>query len=641
MTAVNHFYSEQLTAQTHTGDSNFARGSLPQILGSALTATTKYLVIGYARLAGNDAADEFAIRINVRDDTTVRDKSEMLIQPHTVTLTDRGITYFFVHSFTSAATPLDVDMEMSVLADTANTVSVDQASLEIIDLDDYGSGNYFETVHADPGDGVNEYPTTQDAEFTIAGSNLGTDEFLVLAYQRTKVGSSTRDFRVEAFAAVDTSATAVRSSDQNEGENTLELRISGFALRHKASSGTPNFEIQTWEQTDSANFFDRGGYAIALKTSAVVDFEFAYTAATTTLDTTERTFGTITSYSPTTTADHLLFGMYDTTGAVAADTNEIHIEDDGTEMRVGDEPMLQENIYDDSGPTPLTNIFHQDNILSSDTSTYTLRGKTGTGTNDAEHRWLLLFSLEKVAGGAGSASPAAIAQAFTVDAVTQTGPGNIVPATTARVFTVDAVTVTGPGNITPTTIARIFTIDGVTVFGQTAVRPAVIARLFTMDAVTLAGPGNITPGAIVRAFTVDDVTTDGGGAAGNASPAAIIRAFTIDLPTLTGPGNITPATIARIFTVDDVTLLGQTTVRPATIARAFTVDDVTVTAGVNITAPLIARLFTVDGVTVTGAGNISPATIALAFALGDVTIITGQDPFSGLRVTQVHFVDVW
>ena len=394
MTQVKGSYTPQLTACTHTGDTNFSRGDtdvLPRISGGDLLANTKYLIVARGVLGGDHTNTVFTLRVTTADDSLIAAKSEQKIEPFGTT---RSYPYFFVHEFDTDGTPADIDMEMAT-ADGAQIVSVDQCSLRTIDLDDLGASNWTSTIHADAS---GEYPTTQADEWTIPGSTLGTDEWLILACQRTQIGATNRNYRVEAFAAEDTSTSAAVARDGNEGEDNTELRLSGFQIRHKASSGTPNFSIQTWELDTNTNALDRGGYGIAIKFSAFEDIEWDYEAGTTVIDSTERTMATIT-YSPTTTADHLLFGQITMNDLGFGGEQHLHIEDDTVEMRVGDQPIGYGVKYDPNTSQPVLNLFHQDNILSSDTSTYDLRGATNNANDDlAEHRWLIIWSLELAAG---------------------------------------------------------------------------------------------------------------------------------------------------------------------------------------------------------------------------------------------------
>ena len=604
MVAVNHFYAEELDDQTKA-DSGFA--TVISIAGASLVATTKYLIVARAHFGGSNNNEVFEIRVSTADDATIASKSSRLTEP-TVTATNRLKPYFFVHSFTTDSSPADVLLEMQ--APDTFTARADQLNLFLLDLTDLGASNYFETISADDS---GEYPTTQATEFSIAGSNLGTDEWLILAYQRTGIGSSTRNYRVEAHAAADTSTSAVRSKDEMEGQDVTELDMSGFALRHKASSGTPDFEIQTWEEHVAANALDRGGYAIALKTSAFADFQAEYTAASTLLDATERTMQTITSYSPVTTADHLLFGSWDMPDTDETPRHSIHIEDDDVEMRVGD--IGQNPVFTNEGTaTPIHYIFHLDNILSSDTSTYTLRGSSANASSaNVEHRWLIMLSLELVAGGAGSASPATIARSFTVDATTQVGPAVDVQDVINRAFTVDAPAAKGAAVDVQDVIARSFGIGATTQVGGAVDLQAVINRAFALDQVT---PTN----------------SDGG--AGTASPAVIARLFTVDDVTPVGGAVDLQALIARLFTVEDVTPVGPAVDLQAVINRSFALGATTQVGPAVDVQSVINRLFALGQVTPVNsdgvAGTATPDVIALAFtipsAAGFVVLVHVQGP---------------
>ncbi len=387
MAAVNHFYGEELTAQSHDADTNFA--TLKSIAGASLLANTNYLIVAQMLFNGKSTSRKFDGRVTTADDSTIASKSTATVEPSRQQ-TDQAAVYFFVHSFQTDASPADVLLQFRT-GNTASAAQADQISLFLLDLDDLESANFHETISAD--DGV-EYPTASAVQFSIAGSNLGTDEWLILAYQMTGIGSVSENFRVEAHAANDTSTTALRALNENEGEDTDEKRTTGIVLRHKASSGTPNFEVHTSEESITANMLNKGGYAIALKTSAFADFASVYTAGSTAIEVTEATFQTVSSYSPSVTADHLLFGVWNQTGTTITAATFMHIEDDGVELRVGDVDMSASERYDVTA-LPHHVLFHLDNIDSTDTSTYTLRGTADATGNSVEHRWLIILSLEK------------------------------------------------------------------------------------------------------------------------------------------------------------------------------------------------------------------------------------------------------
>ncbi len=397
MAQVKGKYVEQLTACVHTDDTAFSRGDsalLPRIAKEDLLANTEYLIIAQGVISGNGVNNNFQCRVQTDDEADIAAKSTMRIEPQNDV---RGLPYFFVHSFETGATPDDIDLEIQTET-SGQIVTMDQSSLKAVNLDDMPAGSFFQTIHADPGEGVSEFPLTQADAFTIAGSNLGTDEWLVLACLRGDLGATNVNHRVEAFAADDTSTAAAVATHEDEPEDGNNFQLFGFKVRHKASSGTPNFSLQTWEETGNANVHDRGGYAIAIKAAAFESIKFAYTAGTTTIDSTERTMQTESSYSPTTTADHMFFGSFNRTARSGSSVTKIHIEDDDVEMRTGDEATLTQQMYD-STSQPTEHIGHEVNILSSDTSTYTLRASIASGSDPIEHRWLIIWSMELASAG--------------------------------------------------------------------------------------------------------------------------------------------------------------------------------------------------------------------------------------------------
>ncbi len=383
MTAVNHFDTEELTEQTESGTPFVTKLS---ISGGSLAATTKYLIICRGILGGASQNDTYRIRVETEDDTVIEAKSEMLIEPATTTA-DRGVPYFFVHSYTTDSSPAAVNFQMA--SPDSSEGRSDQITLVLIDLDDLGSANFFETVHADNTD---DYPTTEAQEWSIAGSSLGTDEWHVFGYQRTDIANVTNNYRVAFRAAVDASSNSEVLKDENEGEDAAEFRFSGFAGRHKASSGTPNFECMTWVEA-AAVASNGGGYGIALRTSAFADYQNDFESGTLAVTTTEATYATITSYSPSADADHLIFSQFQLSGP---QRTSLHHEDDTVEMRTGDQIKVYDQNYDS---TTLQTVIlgHLDNILASDTSTYTMRIVGFGGSQDASNRQLSILSLEKAA----------------------------------------------------------------------------------------------------------------------------------------------------------------------------------------------------------------------------------------------------
>ncbi len=254
-------------------------------------------------------------------------------------------------------------------------------------------------------------------------------------------------------------------------------------------------------------------------------------------------------------------------------------------------------------------------ITNTDT-TFTGQVRCGFHVGDAAR--IDDFIAEDLTGGAGSASPAAIAQSFTVDAVTAVpGAPTVEPAVIAQAFTVDDVTVSSGVVVEPANTARSFTVDAVTAVGHTTVRPATTARSFTVDAATPVGKAVTTPAVTARSFTVDAVTVLIGGTI--VEPANTARSFTVDAVTISSGAVVTPANIGQAFTMDSVTVVGGAVALPATTARAFTVDSVTA-VGSGVALPAVtAQAFTVDAVTISSGVVATPAATVIVLTIPAVT----------------------
>ena len=601
MAAVIHHHLEDLTANQTTSATYVTFATIAK---EDLAATNDYLIVARLAQDHNQSNDVGYVRISTADDTSIAAKSEQILEGVSSTLTNRGQLYFFVHSFTTSATPTDVLMQYHS-RQAGETTQTDQITFFLLDLTDLGAANYHETVHAD--DAV-EYTTTLADIFTIAGSDLGTDEWACLGYLRTSIGAQSGIYTVQVLAANDTSTSAVRTFHTVEAEDALEEAIVGFALRHKASSGTPNLQIQASEASNGHNHQGAGGYAIALKVSAFADFDHDYQSGATTLDTTERTLATLTSYSPTTTADHLIFGMWNQVLVTATRETEIHVEDDGTEMRVGDEPLDQ--IMNTSvANRPQSMIFHMDNILSSDTSTYTLQGATTSDTDETvEHRWLMILSLEK--GGAGP----------------QTITGSLLarsPTFPTGVVTGSDVTITGlllaRAPTFPTgAVNATNTLDGVLLSRSPTFPTGSVNATNTLDGVLLsrsptfptgaANPGNVTLTGVLLARS-PTFPTGAVNATNTITGSLLARSPTFPTGVIT-PGNVTVtgSLLARspTFPTGSVTLAsGPQTITGSLLARSPTFPTGSVNATNTLTGVLLSRSPTFPTGTVNATNTIS------------------------------------
>ncbi len=317
MAAVNHFYDEETSPQNHTGTDAWTDASCV-VLGSALAATTNYLIVARGLFSGGAPSRVFHIRVETGDDSEVAAKSESSMEP-TLTATDEHNDYFWVHSFQTDASPANVRIQIKT-TDTGQTVTSDQMSLLLIDLDDLGSSNFFEAVGADTNTELAEEGGSPDwTEIcALTDSDLGTtEEWLLLGYGRVRVAGLGRWFQVQLRGADDSATISVLNQNKADGEDPIELRVVGLMGRHKAVTSNVAAAVRANEESTGANHDNGGGYIIAIKASAFEDFEHDYTAADFTVTTTEQTIAEITDYTPTTNVDHLILGRSNVSDATA------------------------------------------------------------------------------------------------------------------------------------------------------------------------------------------------------------------------------------------------------------------------------------------------------------------------------------
>jgi hypothetical protein len=404
MAEVTHFHDERTTVETHTGDTNWVNygteTDLARVLGSSLSATTNYLIYCKALFGGNQTNGTFGIRIATADDSSIASKSESVIEPG-YNGAERMSPFIFAHSFQTDASPADVMVEIKTFA-SGNTARVDQVSLFVIDLDDLGSSNYFETVHADPGATITELGIGEASASdmgTISASNLGTtEEWLVIGYGRVEVGSTTRSYGMRGRGADDAASVSTLNYHFEEGEDTSELRVLGVACRHKAVTSNVAASVEGWEEHDAAEMYDRGGYIIALKGSAFADFQHDYTAGSVLVTGSETTIASIANYTPSTATNHLIIGRANCADTGANSRTVCYVENGaGTNLMTGDELIQQTFNRDPTDQEMIASSMRESLPASQDT--FDLQAIRNTTAPDAdrnfEHRWLLMLNLEK------------------------------------------------------------------------------------------------------------------------------------------------------------------------------------------------------------------------------------------------------
>lgn len=398
MAELVHFYNEVNAVGTFTSSTftnTAVSGANPaQILGSALAANTKYLIVARALYGMDSASDKGRLRVQTADDSTIESKSESVVE-FQQTGAGAYISYLFVHSFTTDASPANVELQGAA---DGSTLSVDQSSLWLLDLDAIGTEgtDYYEDIQAV--DSGTEYSTSPATTILaqLAGSDLGTVEYLILGYARADVGSTGRWFRLSLYAANDQSFSTFKSDHQAEGEDTSEQRIAGYSIRHRASSGTPNVTLYGEEEAANANATDGGAYLIALPTALFADFNYDWTAVGIAVDGTETTIATSGSYTPTVTGNHLIIGRSEGSETPTA-LGGMWVESTTTEIRTGDSAPTHNQIWDNAKDKEYMATFQRYSITTAET--FNLRSQGAGADFDQQNRWLIVVNLNKPSVG--------------------------------------------------------------------------------------------------------------------------------------------------------------------------------------------------------------------------------------------------
>ena len=259
-----------------------------------------------------------------------------------------------------------------------------------------GGRGYFEDIQPDSGDDLSKTPDTT-VMASLAGSDLGTDEHLILGYGRCDIANTGRYFDISLHAAYDTSTSTVRSQHRAEGEDVNEQRIVGFALRHKASSGTPDVTMfGASENAGGGQNADGGGYLIALPTALFADFEDDFTSGFINVDGTETTVATSGSYTPTVTGNHLIIGRTNGSAGPTA-LGRMWVDSTTTEIRTGDEPPSHNQIWDNTKDLEMMATFQRYSITTAET--FNLQVQGAASNFGVAFRWLIVVNLNKPATG--------------------------------------------------------------------------------------------------------------------------------------------------------------------------------------------------------------------------------------------------
>ena len=391
-----------------TNDSNAFDGStstfalnqatLGELTGDGTTAPTSGANLGSVRArveySINSTAGDGAVEFNVYEDSAAG--TQLLNAVLLETSGKEWSPWFTVDSPSGGWTWAKLN-DLSVGFDATNTSGskeIYRAEIEVV----HGDNPYFEDAQGASGDELAVDPgVTTLAQ--LDGRDLGSAEYLALGSASVGIGSTGRWFRTLLATTQDSSAAAFDQEHQAEGEDTTELRNSGFAARHKDDAGTDNIRLGGMEESGNGNMTDEGAYLIALPTAIFADFEFDFIAADIDVGANnESTVASVGPYTPSVNGNHLIFGrVQNLDGQDNTINTKLHVEEGTTEIRTGDQGVGHSQRWDTAKAFEFANTFQRYSISSE--VTLNLRASRGINTREVRDRWLIVVNLNPPSTG--------------------------------------------------------------------------------------------------------------------------------------------------------------------------------------------------------------------------------------------------
>ena len=392
MPAIATAFTEQVTEQTHTGDTNFT--TVATISSGSLVANDEYLILAFLQLKGSNANGIFHVRVADGATPSVIGISEHLIE---APLATEFTNYGTMLRYTVPATPVDVVLQHKT-ANAAFTVTSDTILLLAISLADLTENtDYF--WNEDDDSGAPTALTTSWVDFastTFTPANA-SDDWLIIASGAVEIEdvTVTAEARIRRDGTV-ASPTEIGQNIEFEGEDTQENRH--FLLLHTASltAAEHTYAISMQDGgsvgTQNDHFLSR---IFCLNLNKFEDHGNVYTAARFSPSGTDtwETHDTHT-FTPTQTGDFIIIG-----GAVlrSGSTNrqaQNRMTIDTVEFPVGKGVVNTDTAHWDSGGRPVSNFFSVEN-LSNSSKDLDLDGISRDNTFDAwRERVLVYFSAE-------------------------------------------------------------------------------------------------------------------------------------------------------------------------------------------------------------------------------------------------------
>lgn len=333
MTAATIAVANRTAQDTHTGDTNWTNVGTPsdnvdQVPLEDLEASTQYLVIAIASVAGNTSGANYGVRLVEQDGTPTVIATHTFYTNDSSTLEQNGHTFQFAGLYTTPGTPVDVGWQIQT-ANSGNTASIRAAVIRMYKLSELTQNNDEDT--SGPTAHTTSFATRASVTFTPA---TASNDWWIIAAGRYSIDNNSVDLeqRIDRDSAEQVQTISFTGLDASEDYWIMNEWV--FNLT--AASHTISLESRD-NASDAAQNDYEDSFIIAIDLDDTFnDHAFAVGTTGDTISSTftwEDVLDAQVTFTPPATDD------YEVAGALAADDasatttqNMIRFEDDGTEF---------------------------------------------------------------------------------------------------------------------------------------------------------------------------------------------------------------------------------------------------------------------------------------------------------------------
>lgn len=309
MAEVDYANSEHGTYESETGAySAVGTGNPTQIASGSLTADDTYMLIGGARIGGNNTTNVTHAAVHAGGTIIADTEIGQEAKSASTTVLDN---YGFVDQYVVPSTPVALEW---YLEDTGGNGTAGGNSwwLIAINVSDLDSDHY---AYAEDGTAADHTASMADrASVTLSNTTSG-DNIAVFASAQIDVNDTSNSYEIDLLEA---STSMLGSVVKREGEDTSERRQHLIIQRFVATGSSHTFKIQTRDDyTGTQHAYVRSGIW-ALNLTELFETHAVAEDATHTVSSTGAFEQALTmNYTPSTTGNVFVFGCTNHVGLAA------------------------------------------------------------------------------------------------------------------------------------------------------------------------------------------------------------------------------------------------------------------------------------------------------------------------------------